>query len=106
MNVSLQKLADLAGSSLIGKSGNSLQRSVAELLPVKYIGSFDVEPLEAEDGSIYINTTLYEKYIRCDGKWLMIGESGSTVSPSVVNCRNCGAGLRSNICDYCQTKYS
>ncbi len=119
-------MADLASGSLIGRHnviGSNIQYPSKKIIdqameaiqmPLLNLGILDSEPLEAEDNSLYVNSESEEMFIRMNGQWLQMagnGLTGTNTGDQIIdyiyplNCKNCGAGMKSKTCEYCKTYY-
>lgn len=69
-----------------------------------FVGSFDELPATAHLGDVCVVDGM--NYVWNHNEWIELGNIEANIHPKIKypsNCKNCGAVLHSNECEYCGT---
>lgn len=71
------------------------------------VSDTDNIPSEGGTGKTIYNTKKATVYYRYNGQWIELFNNATikVKNHNFTNCKNCGAPLHGNICEYCGTEY-
>lgn len=110
MKEAIERISIFAGkpSSRINETGSISLNKAQQMKLIRVWDKGELNRIKSYYGTLAYVESAYETYIGTpEGGWtpIKVVSGAAKDNKNIINCRNCGAPVRSYICEYCGTIY-